>query len=248
MSLLFYMVVRIIITKKISLKEPTVLEGFSGIGFVGPLAAQYIVEQLNMEQVGYIESDMLPPMAILSKGVVMHPLRVFASKKYNLVVFESEFPLPKKLISEIAKEIVDWSKKNKIKILICLEGIGVPQVPTKQKVYAIATNKNLQKNLEKDIKLLKSGLMIGVSAAILLECKSKKVPSICLMTESRPSFPDGRAAAALIDKLNKILNININPNKLIKESDEFEQKLKKLLEKARITKAKPTVSEKTIYG
>jgi len=53
--------------------DDTVLIGFPGSGLVGSIALQYLVEQMEFEQIGAITSKYFPPVALIAKGVISRP-------------------------------------------------------------------------------------------------------------------------------------------------------------------------------
>ena len=57
--------------KKIKLNDPILIEGLPGIGNVGKIAAEYVVEKLKMEKYADIFSEYLPPQVFMDdSGVV----------------------------------------------------------------------------------------------------------------------------------------------------------------------------------
>jgi len=238
---------KIVVHKPLKVKKPLLFEGFSGVGLVGTLAAQYLIEKLGAEQVGHIESDDLPPIAVLVKGEIKFPIRLYESVKHNLVFFESEFPIPPKAVIDIAEAIAVWAKKNNVRKVVCLEGVGMPHPPQSANVYGITNSRKGDKELEKYVRLLQNGIIIGVSAALMLECKARNIPAVCLMAESHTDFPDGLAAASLLGKLNEMFGFNVDVKPLEKEAKAFETKLKGLVQKAKTVK-KATQQNKMIYG
>jgi len=56
-----------IITKPIKAKNPVLIEGFPGIGLVGNIASQQIIDELEMTYIGSIDSRYFPPIAIHMK-------------------------------------------------------------------------------------------------------------------------------------------------------------------------------------
>lgn len=237
-----------LISKELRLKKPILIEGFQGTGLVGTLAAQYIAKKLGMKQVGYMESDELPPLALMVDGEIKYPLRLFASEKYNLMMVESELPIAPKFSFELADEIVKWAKNNKVSRIIALEGVG-GQTAFSGNVYGVGTDDKLENELKKDgIKILKNGIIVGVSASLLLKCKTEKIPAICLMAESLGAFPDGKAAASVIDYLSNKYKWNIDTKPLKDEADKFEDEMKKIIDKAKAIQFPQKKSEKVIYG
>lgn len=219
--------------KKINLNGWTIISGFQGTGLVGTLAAQYMAKKLEAKQIGYVDSNKLPPVAILSEGEIKHPIRIFAAKKYKLLIVESELPIPQSLVFEIATELNKWAKLNKAKELISVEGVTVEKVGSHPKIYAVVSTPSLEKQTTKHTELLKNGLIMGVAAAVLLESKDQGVKNTCYLAESHSSFPDGKAAAAIIDRLNIVLGTKIDTKPLVQEADKFEKKLRTLIKGAK---------------
>lgn len=241
-----------VLPKSINLQGWTIVSGFQGTGLVGVLAAQYMAKKLGAEQIGYIESNKLPPVAILSEGEIKHPIRIFSSVRNKLIIVESELPIPKDLVFEIAEELNKWAAKNKAKEIICVEGISVEEAGPHPKTFVVVSQPSLEKKAVKTTELLKNGLIVGVAAAMLLESKDIGMPNTCYLAESHANFPDGRAAAAIIDKLNVVLNLKIDTKPLVEEATKFESKLKELIKKAQYLQqpngASAEKDEKRMYG
>jgi uncharacterized protein len=236
------------ISKELKLNKPILIEGFQGTGLVGTLAAQFIAKKLNMKQVGYMESEELPPLALMVDGEIKFHLRLFASQKHNLIMVESELPIAPKFAFELSDEIVKWAKKNKVSKIIALEGVGGYTMGS-DKIYGVATNDALEKELRTDgVNILNNGIIIGVSASLMLKCKAQNIPAICLMAESLGSLPDGKAAASIIDYLSKKYKWGIDTKPLREEADKFEDEMKKIIEKAKSIQSPEIKSEKVIYG
>ena len=54
-----------------NLKGYTFIEGFPGAGLVVPMASSYMIEKLGMEYVGYLNSDMFPPIAAVKTAAIV---------------------------------------------------------------------------------------------------------------------------------------------------------------------------------
>jgi len=240
---------KIRLIKKIKSKNPTIIVGFQGVGLVGSLAAAYIRENLEPEQIGFIDTLDITPLALIVNTELRFPIRIFEYPKAKLIIFESELPLPVQLSNRIAKEIVDFAKKNKAKRIICMEGVRVNELFKEPKLFGIGNSEKEDQVLKKKgIDLLNNGVMMGLSAAVMLEAKANKVPAICLMSEAHPQYPDGKAAAKIIEGVNKILyGVDIKTKDLLKQAKDFEDKLKKLIEKAQEQRSHTEVKD-VLYG
>ncbi len=81
---------RIILTDEIKEKS-TVLEAFPGIGLVGGIAINFMIEKLKMRYVGYMESKFLPPVAILKDGLVYPPVKIYSYR--DILILQSDVPI-----------------------------------------------------------------------------------------------------------------------------------------------------------
>ncbi|MBU4454083.1 MAG: PAC2 family protein, partial [Euryarchaeota archaeon] len=70
-----------IISEPLKSKNPIIIEGFPGIGLVGNIACQHIIEELGMKYVGSIDSRYFPPLAVLFNGIVYMPVRIYEAPK-----------------------------------------------------------------------------------------------------------------------------------------------------------------------
>jgi uncharacterized protein len=219
-------------------KNAIILEGFQGVGLVGTLSAQYIADKTNAEIIGYINSTLLPPMALLVNCEIKHPMRVyhFKNKGQDFIIFESELPLPRQLVHETAAAVAKFAEENGAKEIVCMEGLAVPKPPVESNVYGVTNKASKEKELSKYIKLLDNGVIIGVSAALMMEAKVRGITASCLMAEANADFPDGLAAASIILKLNSMYNLKIDTEELQKEAKVFEEKVWKVVEKAEALK------------
>ena len=241
--------VEILIEKKIP-KGAVIIEGFQGVGLVGTLAAQYMSDKLEAKQIGYINSDTLSPMALLVNGEIKHPMRIyhFKKKEQDFLIFDSELPIPHKLANAIAKKIAEFAKRIQVKEIVSLEGIATPQPPEISKVFYVSNMPARMKKISKYANELQNGIIIGTSAALLIQAKVKKLPTYALMAESHSQFPDGVAASELVKTLSKIYGLNIDVSALVKESKAFEDRVMQVVEKVKEVKESEGVPKKTYIG
>jgi len=244
--------IKFVLKKGLAFKKPVIIEGFQGIGLVGTLSAQYMAQKLGFEQVGYVEGEGVPPMALLVNGQIRNPIKIFANKSRDIVIIESELSIPRKIIYELSEEIAKWAKKIKAKEIVCVEGIAVPPQEMNYEVLGMSTKESIMNDLKKKgVKKLENGIVIGMSAALLLKSRELKVPATCLMIECRRNIPDGLAAANMLETLGKIYGFKIDVKDLRKQANAFEKKIEKVLSHARELKKVEGnhVNNKTsIYG
>jgi uncharacterized protein len=212
-----------IISKDI--KDATVIEGSPELGLIGNIIGWLLVEELKMEEIGHIESKHFPPLAVLYKGVAIHPFRIYSTN--DLVLFLSDFVVPPEVTYDMTNAIVEWMKRNKSKEIITLNSIVVPR-KIKQVAAAANSFEGLKRLSKLDLPILPFGNITGISGTLLTRSRASKIPASCLFAEVLNQYPDPRAAASVVDVLNRMLDINVDPEPLLKEAEEIETRLKKL--------------------
>ena len=97
--------------------------GLPDVGLVCLIATSYLIPELNLEEIAYMDSDLLPPVVVLHKGVSHAPLRIYGNK--NLIAVISELAVPAPAIYVIMREIVDWGQAKKVKRIVSMGGIPI---------------------------------------------------------------------------------------------------------------------------
>lgn len=209
------------------IEDAVVLEGSPGVGLVGNIVGWLLVEDLKMKEIGYIDSKYFPPLAVLYKGVAIHPFRIYEAD--GIVLFLSDFIVPPNVVYDMTNAIVDWMDKNKSKELITFNSMIVRE-KTQSAAGAANSPEALKRLADMELPILPFGNLNGLSGTLLTRCAAKNIPGSCLFAEILNPYPDPRAAAGVIGTLNKMLNIEIDPEPLLKEAEEIESRLKKLAE------------------
>lgn len=213
-------------------KNPVIIEGFPGFGLVGTIATEFLIDHLETEQIGKIMFEDSPPIAAIHEGNVVEPLGIFYNKKYNIVVLHAVNPVNgiewkvTEALSKIAKQL------NATEI-VSLEGVGsVESELTQSRIFFFTKDRKRKEKFEKvGMKILKEGIIMGVTGAILL--RMEKVPVSCIFVETHTNLPDSKAAAKIVQALDKYLGLKVDYKPLLQQAEKFEEKLKGLLIKSK---------------
>ena len=206
-------------------KDAVVLEGSPELGLIGNILGWLLVEELKMKQIGYIDSKQFPPLAVLYKGIAIHPFRIYSTE--GIVLFLSDFIVPPTVSYDMSNAIVDWMERNNSKELITFNSMVVME---KSGSVAGAANSDvaLKRLGDLELPILPFGNVNGLSGSLLTRTATKNIPASCLFAEVLNQYPDPRAAASLVNVLNKMVDIDVNAEPLIKEAEEIEERLKEL--------------------
>jgi uncharacterized protein len=233
------MKVELFLNKKVDLKNHTLIEGFPGIGLVGTIAASYIVEKRKMEPIGYISSTHFPPMTSIHKGRPYFPARIYKDPNADFCVILSEFVVPAAAVLELAEDILDFAKNQKMRQIISLAGMtSTESLGNKPKIYSIVSSDELEKYFkQKNVELIREGVTTGVSGVLTAKCAVENFPAASLLVEAKAGVPDPRAAAILVGELDRLIGLKVDTKDLLTEAKKVEEKMKKFASQVKKGKA-----------
>ncbi len=236
-----------IVVDNVDVRNPILLTSFPGIGLVGTIASTHFIMELKLEQIGLIESKSLPPIATLMDGVILPPIRIYQSVDLGFVLIHSDVPIVPYATYEMSRKIVDWAIEINAKRIFSLAGVATFE--DKRRVFGAATTKELLEEIKDYVEIFKSGTISGIAGSILNECVARKFPGLALLGETLGFNPDPRAAAEVINVLNRMFNWDVNVDKLIKEAEMIEAQMQKLAEQARMHEERAVGREELpMYG
>lgn len=223
-----------------NLRNPVIIEGFPGFGFVSTIVTQYLIKHLNAKPIGRITSNKLAPIAAIHNKDIIYPLEIFYDKKTNILILQALTSV-EGVEWEIADTLIEIANKVKAKEIISLEGVASDSGNLGILFY---TNQSKDKPEAMNLKPLKEGVVVGVSGALLMKSKEFKIPFYSFFAETQTKLPDNKAAAEIIKVLDKHLNLTVDYKPLIDKAKELETQLKTLL--SQITQAKSHKEKKIL--
>jgi uncharacterized protein len=212
--------------------EATMIIGLPDVGLVGLIATSYLISELNLEEIAYMDSDLLPPVVVLHEGLPHAPLRIYGNQ--NLIAVISELAIPAPAIYTVTRELVDWAQAKKIKRIISMGGIPTENRQTikEPEVFAAASNQELLDTLTKSgLKTLNEGYIVGAQTLSMRYSISKKMPSIAILAQSFYNYPDPQAAAIALRELSKISDVKVDVSKLLEKGEEIRLKARDIMKR-----------------
>lgn len=201
----------------------TIIEGFPGFGLIGPIVTEYLVDHLGTKRVGHFEYEELPATTAIHNGEVVSPMAVHYHAKRNLIIVHTMLAV-KGYEWKAADEVAAFAKRVKAKRIVSIEGVNTMAPNETPTLYAFGS----KRLLELGAKEMKESIVVGVTAALLLRAKNVE----CLFAETHSGLPDSKAAAAVVALLDKYLGLDVDPEPLVHKAEEFEQKLKGIMQRA----------------
>ncbi len=220
------------------LKNPVLIEGLPGIGNVGKISVDFIVEELKAEKLYDIFSYSMPHSVFVNEEnlVELPSIGLYAKKgKTDLLFLAGDVqPIDEESSYEFSDHVIDFFLKFNGKEIITLGGIGLPHIPKKPKVYCTgnskeaikrySTGQNIDPNLYGVV-----GPIIGISGVLLGLARRRNIDAVTLLAETyaSPMYLGIRSAREIVKILNKKFSLGINFASLDKEVADIEAEIGK---------------------
>ncbi len=221
------------------IKNPILIEGLPGIGNVGKIAADFLVDELKAVKVYEIFSYKMPHSVFVNeKNLVELPsLEIYykKGKKNDILFLVGDIqPIDEESNYEFCDTVLDLFQKHKGKEIITLGGIGLKSVPENPKVYCTANTSKIIERYKKGSVLNDKiygvvGPIVGVSGLLVGLSKRRNIEAIAILAETygHPMYLGIKGAREIVTILNKKLELNVKIEDLDKEIKEIESEIKK---------------------
>lgn len=227
--------------------NPVFIEGLPGIGNVGKIVADILIDELKAKELYGIYSHSFPHSVFVNEDnlVDLPKVEIFYkkfnnSKKRDLIIITGDVqPLEEDASYEFAELLLDMIVRDLgAKEIITLGGIGLQEIDLEPNVFVTGNDKKTVDFYTKGTKATNDiygvvGPIIGVTGLLVGLAKLRDVPAVAILSETlaTPQHLGINSASAILEIVNKKLKLKININKLNKEIEEVEAEfMKKAME------------------
>jgi uncharacterized protein len=219
----------------VALDEPTLVEGLPGVGLVGKIAADHLVETFDMVHYANVHCEGLPPVTTYATGdrELSTPVRLYADAARDLLVLQSDVPVSPGAALEFADCLGGWSVDAEVTALY-LSGLGREREEgATPELYGVGTGDGGERLGAVDIDSpTEPGLISGPTGALLNHALRTDATAVGLVVEATPGFPDPEAAAHLLDAgIGPLLDADVPVGELTEHAEEIRQAKRRLAER-----------------
>jgi uncharacterized protein len=239
---------KVIEFRKIQFNLPIVFGGFVGPGLVGLVTAGYMIEKLNLHEIGHVQSQHIPPVAVFVGAKLRHPFRIYSDDAGKLVVMICEMPIDIEGLYEISSALVEWASQSRAREIVILDGVGVPGLPKEREAYSVADEKRIKELEQKGIKPIQSAMISGVGGSILNQCLTRRFSGVSLLTPVSIEIPDPGAALVLIKSINQVYDLGIGTVELEENVEKLNARLSEMSEQYKKLNDEVSDKDKRLYG
>ena len=226
------------------LTKPVFIEGLPGLGNVGKIAVDFLIEELKAKKLYTFFSHKFPHSVFVNEEnlVDMPKLEIYYKKfngnpkKRDLLLLTGDIqPIDEESCYTFCEKILEIANKFKCTEVITTGGIGLQNIPEHPKVYCTGNDQKLLKSYSKKSLGIEPeifgvvGPVVGVSGILLGLGKMRNIRGVALLaqTYAHPMFLGIKGAKEILKTLDKKFSLKINIKKLSKEIVEVEKELMK---------------------
>ena len=218
------------------LSEPVLIEGLPGVGHVGKLAAEHLLEEFDGEPVRRIYSEHFPPQVNIEEGrakLACAELHAVEAGEQDLLVLTGDHQAQDgvghyRLADRFLDEATDLGAER----VFALGGVPTGELIDEYAVVGAATSEEFVTELEDvDVEFREgepAGGIVGVSGLLLGLGERRGLPAACLMGETSGYLVDPKSARAVLEVLEEVVGFSVEFESLEERADEMEEVVQKI--------------------
>ncbi|MEM0030223.1 MAG: proteasome assembly chaperone family protein [Candidatus Nitrosocaldus sp.] len=239
------------------LNEPYMICGFPGSGYVGKLAVEHLVQELNAKPIIDIYSYSFPPQVVIRHDGTVELMKnsIYywqsdggkgrddgsgrSSSSSNgtndlLLLTADAQPLTPEGEHLLAEAIIDIADGLNTKMVFTLAAYITGVFVDKPRVYATATSADIIEGFKsRGIATMDNGSITGMNGLLLGMARLKGIRGVCLLAETSGYVVDAKASQAVLKSLLELVNMSIDMSSLEKRAKDTEVIIKALEQQAR---------------
>ena len=220
--------------KKPELKEPPLICGLPGSGYVGKLAVDHLITELKAEKLADVYSSSFPPHVVIKKGGDAELVKneIYYAKgdgdRGDLLLYTGDSqpttPEGEYTVGDKVLETAQAFGTRKVFTLAAYITGGFVENP---KVFGTSTHPDLNKEFEKhSISAMKEGVISGMNGIMIGLARIRDMKGISLLGETSGYIIDAKASKVVLEALGNLLGIRIDLTALADKAKETEAIMK----------------------
>ncbi len=204
--------------------------GLPGSGYVGKLAADYLVTVFKAKKVAEFNAASFPPhvnindegVALRLKGELYH---AETGQGSDLLIFTADAqPATSGGEYDLAEAVLEEAKRLKTKLVFSLAAYITGSFVKERRVFGTATSAEMLPRLSKyGVQVMKEGGISGMNGVIVGMAKLHGMEGVSLLGETSGYLLDPAASHSVLESLSKILEVKIDMTSIEERAKEAQQ-------------------------
>ena len=221
------------------LDEPVLIEGLPGVGHIGKLAAEHLLEECESELVRRVYSEYFPPqVSVADEGVKLACLEFHAvtpDEGNELLVLTGDHQAQDTVGHyRLTETVLDVAESAGVSRLFALGGVPTGELVDDHDVIGAVTSGDLVEDLEEvGVEFREdepAGGIVGVSGLVLGLGDRRGLDAACLMGETSGYLVDPKSAQAVLSVLQEALGFSVGFESLEDRAEEMEEVVRQIQE------------------
>lgn len=233
------------IKKKVELTEPVLVEGLPGIGYVGKLATDHLIEELDAEKFAEMTSSHFPHHVTVNSDGLLNLVKI---NFYHVNVGGRDFVIVGGDVQatsseghyKVTRKLLDFAEELGVSSIFTLGGYATGKHSSKKPRVIGASNEDdiLEGFREYGVDIEEGfGPILGISGLLLGMGKARGLEGSALLGETHGMVVDHRSAQAVLEALTDILDIEIDMSELKERAKKTEDILSRLRKAQKLQEA-----------
>jgi uncharacterized protein (TIGR00162 family) len=220
------------------LDAPVLIEGLPGVGHVGKLAVEHLLDEFESELVRRLYSEHFPPQVTVEDGRTKLACVEFYAVDVDgrdVLVLSGDHQAGDGVGHyRLTDRVLDIAGEFGVERAFALGGVPTGELIEEYAVLGAATTDDLVTELEEcGVEFREdepAGGIVGVSGLLLGLGERRDLPVGCLMGETSGYLVDPRSARAVLEVLQDLLGFDVDYATLEERAEEMEEVVKKIQE------------------
>ena len=210
------------IYEKPELKDPILIEGLPGIGFVANIASLHLIQELKAKLFAEIRSSSFQDFAMTAgDGKARFPTNELYYHKGRdgqerdlIILYGNTQALTTVGQYELCGKVLDIAKDLGCHYIVTLGGLRREEKIPASKLYCAASDAETLKEAVNIGAEIIEGQIFGIAGLLVGLCKLWNMQGFCLLAETPGFYPDASASRQVLNAINKMLNLKVDMNRL----------------------------------
>src|SRR6266487_5005148 len=192
------------------LQSPYLICGFPGSGYVGKMAVDHLIQELDAKHLADIYSTSFPPQVMirtdgttdLMKNSIFYSKGTASSDASLLLLTGDSQPANPDSEYVLAEEILDIAAKFNSSQVFTLAAYITGVFVDKPRIFGTATDLDIIKSFhDRNISTMDGGSITGMNGVIIGIAKLRGIKGTCLLGETSGYVVDAKASKAILETL-----------------------------------------------
>lgn len=216
----------------VDFSDPVVIEGLPGVGHVGKLAAEHLIEEYDSRHLCRVYSEHFPPQVKVDDGGIAS---LAAADFYSVpagdrgvVVLVGDYQATEGIGHyRLTEAFLDVAESVGGAEILALGGVPTGELVEEYTVIGAVTNSTARDRFEECGVEFRSnepaGGIVGTSGLLLGLGARRDLPAACLMGETSGYLVDPKSAQAVLEVLEALLGFDVDFTRLEERAAEMEE-------------------------